>query len=80
MLCTRDVLPGQLYREKWIPAYAVSLQYLAILVPIVVFSSKVNLLTNNYLKVYRKEKSMLLVNLVSVALGRGALLCFRVSV
>ena len=30
-----------------------------------------NLLTNNYLKVYRKEKSMLLVNLVSVALGAG---------
>ncbi len=63
--------PGSYIVEKWIPAYAVSLQYLAILVPIVVFSSKVNLLTNNYLKVYRKEKSMLLVNLVSVALGAG---------
>lgn len=79
VLCARDVLRAAISWKKWIPAYAVSLQYLAILVPIVVFSSKVNLLTNNYLKVYRKEKSMLLVNLVSVALGAGSS-CFRVSV
>ena len=61
--------PGCWIIEKWLPAYSVSLEYLAILLPIIVYSSKVNLLTNNYLKVYRKEKSMLVVNAISVALG-----------
>ncbi|MDE7257389.1 MAG: hypothetical protein K2N50_05490, partial [Clostridia bacterium] len=45
------------------------LKYLGILLPLIIFSSKVSLLTNNYLKVYRKEKLMLLANVVSVALG-----------
>ena len=61
--------PGSWIVRLWLPNYAVSLDYLAILLPIIIFSSKVSLLTNNYLKVYRKEKSMLLVNLFSVALG-----------
>lgn len=61
--------PGCWIIERWLPAYSVSLEYLAILLPIIVYSSKVTLLTNNYLKVYRKEKSMLLVNAVSVAVG-----------
>lgn len=63
--------PGRWIVENWIEKYAVSLEYLAILLPFVVFSSKVNLLTNNYLKVYRKEKAMLLVNVISVAVGAG---------
>lgn len=63
--------PGCWIVEKWLPNYADSLKYLAILLPIIVFSSKVTLLTNNYLKVYRREKSMLIVNLISVALGFG---------
>lgn len=53
----------------WIPQYSASLQYLGILLPIIIFSSKVSLLTNNYLKVYRKEKLMLLANAVSIAVG-----------
>ena len=55
--------------NKWIPDYSVSLEYLGILLPIIIFSSKVSLLTNNYLKVYRKEKLMLLANAISIALG-----------
>ena len=55
--------------EQWLPNYAQSLQYLGILLPIIIFSSKVTLLTNNYLKVYRKEKQMLLANAVSIAVG-----------
>lgn len=60
---------GSWILEKWLPKYAVSLTYLGILLPIIIFSSKVSLLTNNYLKVYRKEKLMLLANGVSIALG-----------
>lgn len=55
--------------DLWLPQYSESLTYLGILLPIIIFSSKVSLLTNNYLKVYRKEKLMLLVNLISIAVG-----------
>ena len=57
--------------ELWLPKYSESLTYLGILLPIIIFSSKVSLLTNNYLKVYRKEKMMLLANVISIALGIG---------
>jgi hypothetical protein len=43
--------------------------YLGVLLPKIIFSSKVGLLTNNYLKAYRKEKSMLIVNAVSIAVS-----------
>ncbi|MDE7400771.1 MAG: hypothetical protein K2N17_01825, partial [Clostridia bacterium] len=55
--------------NMWLPQYSASLQYLGILLPIIIFSSKVSLLTNNYLKVYRKEKMMLLANVVSIIYG-----------
>lgn len=55
--------------KRWLPGYVVSLSYLGVLLPIIIFSSKVSLLTNNYLKVYRKEKLMLLANGISIALG-----------
>lgn len=61
--------PGCWILNKWLPNYAESLTYLGILLPLIVFSSKNNLLTNNYLKVYRKEKLMLVINMSSVALG-----------
>ena len=53
----------------WLPKYSESLVYLGILLPIIIYSSKVSLLTNNYLKVYRKEKLMLLANVISIVLG-----------
>ncbi len=61
--------PGCWILEMWLPAYHQSLVYLGILLPIIVFSTKVSLLTNNYLKAYRKEKLMLIINVASVAIG-----------
>ncbi len=58
--------PGCWVLEKWLPAYAPSLKYLGILLPMIVFSSQVSLLTDNYLKAYRKEKTMLFINLASI--------------
>lgn len=58
--------PGCIILKFWLPQYEMSLVYLGVLLPLVVFISKVSLLTNNYLKVYRKEKTMLLINLCSV--------------
>ena len=61
--------PACLILELWLPNYSDSLTYLGILLPIVVFSAKVALLTNNYLKAYRREKTMLAANAAGVALG-----------
>ena len=60
--------------ELWLPKYTESLAYLGVLLPIVIFSSKVSLLTNNYLKAYRKEKAMLLINVICVVLGMAMFL------
>ena len=61
--------PGCWILNIWLPNYADSLVYLGILLPIIIFSSKVSLLTNNYLKAYRKEKLMLIINIAAVAIG-----------
>ncbi len=66
--------PGCWILEKWLPNYSDSLVYLGVLLPLVVYSSKVSLLTNNYLKAYRKEKYMLAVNACSAAVGVAAFL------
>lgn len=58
--------------ELWLPNYASSLSYLGILLPLIIYSSKVSLLTNNYLKAYRKERTMLVINTICVVLGIGS--------
>ena len=58
--------PGCVILRAWLPRYAESLRYLGILLPIIVFASKVSLLTNNYLKAYRKENLMLKINVFSI--------------
>ena len=61
--------PGCKLLAWWLPNYESSLPYLGIMLPLIVFSSKVSLLTNSYLKVYRKEKAMAIINLSSIALS-----------
>lgn len=66
--------PGCYILKIWLPQYADSLVYLGILLPMVVYLSKVSLLTNNYLKAYRKEKELFLINVISLAVGLGLFL------
>ena len=61
--------PGCFILRKWLPAYNESLIYLGVLLPLIIFSSKESLLTNNYLKAYREEGKLLLINLISVILA-----------
>lgn len=58
--------PGCFILNAYLPKYAESLIYLGLLLPLIIFSSKVTLLTNNYLKAYRLEKEMLKINLISI--------------
>lgn len=61
--------PGCEMLKMWLPAYSTSMEYLCLLMPIIVFSSKISLLSNNYLKAFRKERLMLIMNLCAVLCG-----------
>ena len=61
--------PGCWILEKWLPNYSSSLVYLGIVLPFIIFTTKVNLLTNNYLKAFRKERLILAINVGSVAVA-----------
>lgn len=68
--------PGCWILEKWLPKYTESLPYLGVLLAMITFYTRLSFLTNNYLKAYRKEKQMFVINIVTVALGMGSfLLC-----
>lgn len=61
--------PVKTILSLWLPQYSESLDYMALLFPIVIFQSKISLLSNTYLKVLRKEKQMLYFNLATVILS-----------
>lgn len=58
--------PISYFLKIWLPNYSDSLIYLAYLMPIIVSTTLISLLTNNYLKAYRKERTLLYINLVSL--------------
>ncbi|MBE9900345.1 oligosaccharide flippase family protein [Enterococcus casseliflavus] len=53
----------------WLPKYQDSLKFMVLVFPMIVFESKVSLLTNTYLKTIREEKMILKVNLISVLIS-----------
>lgn len=59
----------------WLPQYADSLRYLAIMLPVCFFDCKMQLLVNTYLKSMRKENALLWINVTSLA-GAMALMSF----
>lgn len=61
--------PMQKILSLWLPEYAESLDYLFILLPLCIYETKNQLLINTYLKAFRKERYMLVVNIVSLLLG-----------
>lgn len=61
--------PMKLILSAWLPQYADSLRYMALLFPICIYESKMSMLVNTYLKSFRKEKYMLIINAISLALS-----------
>lgn len=53
----------------WLPQYAESLLYMALVFPMFIYEGKMALLINTYLKTLRKEKVMLRINLISMFLS-----------
>lgn len=69
LLCLFMYYPLQEILLLWLPKYADSLIYMAILFPICIFESKMALLISTYLKALRKEKVLLRVNVISLMLS-----------
>lgn len=67
-------LPIKVVLGLWLPQYRDSLEYLALLLPICTFDGKMQMLCSTYLKVLRKEKVLLIINLLTLALS--LILCF----
>lgn len=53
----------------WLPSYKESFRYMALLFPLCIYECKMSLLVSTYLKACRKEKAMLYVNIITVALS-----------
>ena len=67
--CMIVYYPMELILNMWIPSYSDAIRYVAILFPVCVFSSKMSLLVQNYMKVFRMEKQIMLVNVAGVAIA-----------
>jgi hypothetical protein len=63
--------PIDLIVNTWLPEYSESIRYMLYLLPMIVFCSRTNLLTNNYLKIFMREKQMLIINSSFALIGIG---------
>uniref|UniRef100_UPI003AB6EF6E lipopolysaccharide biosynthesis protein n=1 Tax=Allofournierella sp. TaxID=1940256 RepID=UPI003AB6EF6E len=61
--------PIKVVLSAWLPQYADSLVYMALLFPMCVFESKMSMLIATYMKALRKEKWLLLVNIATLILS-----------
>lgn len=61
--------PVKIILSSWLPQYAESLNYMALLFPMCLYEGKTNLLINTYLKTLRKERFMLVTNLITVGIS-----------
>ncbi|MBP3610846.1 MAG: hypothetical protein J6J42_10995, partial [Lachnospiraceae bacterium] len=62
-------VPMKWILSEWLPQYKVSIDYLALLLPICIYDSETNLLFNTYFKVWRLEKKLLLINVTTMCLS-----------
>lgn len=61
--------PVRVILSVWLPQYADSLVYMALLFPMCVFESKMSMLISTYIKTLRKEKWLLWVNSITFFLS-----------
>lgn len=59
-------VPCKLILGTWLPEYNESLIYMGILFPMVIYEGRMSLLLNTYLKTLRKEKTILMVNILTL--------------
>lgn len=59
--------PAELILSAWLPQYAESMRYMAILFPMCIYAAQMTLLIQTYMNVFRLEKKILVVNIIGVA-------------
>lgn len=67
-------IPIKYILNMWLPEYSESLRFLILLLPICVYDGKMQMVCNTYFKVLRKEKTLLLNNIIAVVIS--CFLCF----
>ena len=60
-------VPAKIVLTMWLPEYTESLNFMGILFPIVIYEGRMSLLINTYLKSLRKEKTILMVNVMTLS-------------
>lgn len=60
--------PAKVILSWWLPQYAESLRYMALLFPMCVFESKMSMLINTYFKALRKEKEIMKINWIMLGI------------
>lgn len=58
--------PGVRILEWWLPQYGESFYYLTIILPMTLFDSNFSVIGSNFLKVIRKERNLLSINVLAV--------------
>ena len=61
--------PVEYVLPLWLPKYTYSLKYFGMILPIVIFTTRLSLLINNYLKSFRQEGAMFKINILTFALA-----------
>jgi O-antigen/teichoic acid export membrane protein len=61
--------PLKVMLSIWLPEYADSLKYMALLFPITVYEGKMALLVNQYMKTLRKENLLLKINILAIVIS-----------
>ena len=62
-------LPVQYILELWLPDYKESISYLATVLPICYFDSKMNLIGNTFFKVLNKQVLLLKINIITIVIS-----------
>lgn len=62
-------IPCKIALSWWLPQYKISLKYLSLLLPLCIFDGKMQMLSNTYMKVLRKEKKLLKFNLIALLIA-----------
>lgn len=62
-------LPAQYVLELWLPDYKESISYLATVLPICYFDSKMNLIGNTFFKVLNKQVLLLKINIITIVMS-----------
>ncbi|WP_279126133.1 hypothetical protein [Acidaminococcus fermentans] len=66
--------PGVTLLGWWLPKYGESFYYLTIILPMTLFDSNFSVIGSNFLKVMRKERSLLSINILAVLFTWGCVL------